>query len=129
MADNDDHLEWMVTETIRRWQRLAERRNEEVVLAWPDWSVDYGDADWACDPEGNADPDTQEDETIADPFGDEPDTQPFVVRPPGEDDEAEDEPYDDAKDHTKCPDCNGSGWYEGLGVREHCKRCHGAGWL
>jgi DnaJ-class molecular chaperone len=41
----------------------------------------------------------------------------------------DDEPYNDSKDHTKCPDCKGTGRYIGLGVDEPCKRCDGAGWI
>ena len=43
--------------------------------------------------------------------------------------EDEGDEYDDSKDHTKCTECKGTGWYEGLGVRERCKACDGSGWV
>lgn len=52
------------------------------------------------------------------------------------DDAKPDQPYDDHKDHTPCPECNPKGkgktpgWYQPLtGPSEHCKWCEGAGWL
>ena len=37
--------------------------------------------------------------------------------------------YDDAKDHLRCPDCKGSGYYVGLLERSLCKTCDGSGWM
>lgn len=38
-------------------------------------------------------------------------------------------PYDDAKDHTRCPDCKGKGSYQPLvGPPIHCSACDGSGW-
>ena len=52
------------------------------------------------------------------------------------DDDVPDQPYDDAKDHQPCDDCNPKGkgrtpgWYVPFsGPMEPCKRCEGAGWL
>ena len=36
--------------------------------------------------------------------------------------------YDDSKDHNRCPDCKGSGWYIGFTDRRHCPTCEGSGW-
>jgi len=44
-------------------------------------------------------------------------------------DDTEEEPYDDSKDHTRCPDCKGSGKYVGLREVEDCPRCDGSGWI
>lgn len=41
---------------------------------------------------------------------------------------AEDDLYDDAKDHERCPDCKGSGYYVGLIEKYHCPTCDGSGW-
>jgi hypothetical protein len=54
------------------------------------------------------------------------DTQP--CDPASLDDDA-DEDYDDAKDHTRCPDCKGSGFYVGFRGRDLCQTCDGAGWI
>ncbi len=45
--------------------------------------------------------------------------------------ESDDEPYDDSRDHERCPDCPGTpGWYTPLvGPRQLCDTCGGAGWL
>ncbi len=43
--------------------------------------------------------------------------------------ELEDEPYDDEKDHTRCPDCKGSGYYVGFTDRRLCPTCDGSGYL
>lgn len=40
-----------------------------------------------------------------------------------------DEPYDDEKDHTRCPDCKGSGYYVGFLERRLCPTCDGSGFL
>ena len=51
---------------------------------------------------------------------------------PGDDEDADDEPYDDSKDHDPCPDCahtSDPGWYVGLNGREHCKTCDGSVWV
>ena len=42
---------------------------------------------------------------------------------------AAEEAYDDSKDHERCPDCKGSGFYVGLRERSYCKLCDGSGWL
>jgi DnaJ-class molecular chaperone len=39
------------------------------------------------------------------------------------------EAYDDAKDHERCADCKGSGYYVGLMERSYCRACDGAGWV
>lgn len=37
--------------------------------------------------------------------------------------------YRDEDHHTRCGDCNGSGYYYPLvGPREYCQRCDGSGW-
>lgn len=41
----------------------------------------------------------------------------------------DEEVYDDAQDHTRCPDCKGSGWYTGLVEKRLCPTCDGSGWL
>jgi hypothetical protein len=44
-------------------------------------------------------------------------------------DDPDDEPYDDEKDHTRCPDCKGSGYYVGFLERRLCPTCDGSGFL
>jgi hypothetical protein len=39
------------------------------------------------------------------------------------------EEYDDEKDHTRCCDCKGSGWYIGFTERRFCPTCDGSGFL
>jgi DnaJ-class molecular chaperone len=41
----------------------------------------------------------------------------------------DDEPYDDEKDHTRCPDCKGSGYYVGFLERRLCPTCDGSGYM
>jgi DnaJ-class molecular chaperone len=37
--------------------------------------------------------------------------------------------YDDEQDHTRCTDCNGSGYYVGFTERRTCPTCDGSGYL
>lgn len=37
--------------------------------------------------------------------------------------------YDDEKDHVRCRDCKGTGWYVGFTERRHCPTCDGSGYL
>jgi hypothetical protein len=37
--------------------------------------------------------------------------------------------YDDEKDHCRCSDCKGTGWYIGFTTRCHCPTCDGAGFV
>jgi hypothetical protein len=37
--------------------------------------------------------------------------------------------YDDEQDHTRCTDCNGSGYYVGFTERRACPTCDGSGFL
>lgn len=62
-------------------------------------------------------------------LGDVPDSVLLEMSAVMGSDDDDDEPYDDSKDHQRCPDCKGSGWYVGLHDREYCPTCDGSGWL
>lgn len=48
-----------------------------------------------------------------------------IEAPPG----VPDPPYDDAKDHTRCADCKGSGRDPVTMIAGACPACDGSGWV